>query len=534
MDSAEPLMELRDYQHDFVRAVARGFVEFDRQLGVLPTGAGKTICFAALAKRFHKKRGERTLILAHREELIQQAVEKIHAATGLVADIEKADQRASLFAPIVVGSIQTMQGARLERWPVDHFGLIVPDEAHHAVADSWQTTLGRFHGHAKVLGVTATPGRSDKKNLGQYFENIAYEIGLLDLIRRGYLCPITIRTLPLKIDLAAVKTTGGDYDAGQLSQAIEPMLRAVVKEIVRCAADRKILVFLPLIKTSKWFVELCQEAGISARHVDGEMEDRRAVLDAFARDEFQLLSNAMLLLEGYDQPDVDCVVMLRPTKSTVLYAQAIGRGTRLSGGKTNLLLLDFLWLHEKHSLIRPAHLIARSDEEAKEMTAISTAGGGEEEQDIMDLQDQAVSNREAALAKEIAAKARKKSRTISLEEVAVALHQPEIADYEPVMKWQAMKPTAKQVALLEKHRIPREAIKSRGHATDLINRIFSRRDQKLASINQVVWLKRMGHPRPEKATFEEATEFLDAKWGGSKKKARPAVSAGLGVDVSAT
>ena len=502
-------MELRDYQHDFVIAAAKGFVEYDRQLGVLPTGAGKTICFASMARRFWTKRAERTLILAHREELIQQAVEKIYKATGIVADVEKADRRASLSAPVVVGSIQTMQGARLERWPANHFGLVVPDEAHHAVADSWQATLARFHGHAK-----------------------AYEIGLLDLVRAGHLCPIVIRALPLKIDLTAVKTSAGDYDANGLSDAIEPMLRAVVAKLRDVAGDRKILVFLPLIKTSKRFVELCNEAGLPARHVDGEMEDRKSVLDAYARNEFRVLSNAMLLLEGYDQPDVDCVVMLRPTKSTSLYAQAVGRGTRLAPGKENLLLLDFLWLHERHSLVRPAHLIARDEAEAKEMTSHSLSGGGEEEQDLMDLQAKAVCSREAALAKEVAAKARRKSRVISLEEVAVALKQPDIADYEAVMGWHCLPPTPKQIKLLENHRIPREAIKNRGHATDLINRIFARRNQKLASINQCVWLRRLRHPSPNQATFDEATAFLDAKWG-AKKPPRP-VSAGRGVAKSST
>lgn len=512
-------MVLRDYQQEFVSATARGFMEFDRLLGILPTGAGKTICFSALAKRFLEKRGEKTLILAHREELVQQAVEKIYQSTGLVAEIEKAEQRARLTAPVVVASVQTLQGTRLERWPRDHFGLVVADEAHHAIADSWQGALSWFHDRAKVLGVTATPGRGDKKNLGQYFQDISCEIGLIELIRRGFLCPVVIRTLPLKIDLGGVKSTNGDYDANQLSDAIEPLLRGVVQEIIRCANDRKILVFLPLIKTSRLFVDLCREAGLTARHVDGEMDDRKSVLDAYARNEFQVLSNAMLLLEGYDQPDVDCVVMLRPTKSTALYSQGVGRGTRIAEGKKNLLLLDFLWLHEKHSLIRPSHLIARDESEAKAMSEASAAT--EEVQDLLDLQEKAIADREAALAKEVAAKARRRSRIISLEEVAIALHQPDIVDYEPTMGWHSMPPTAKQVELLKKQRIPEEAIKSRGHATELINRIFARRNLRLASINQVIWLRRLGHPHPAAATFKEAKQFLEQKWEKPTLSARP-------------
>ena len=503
-------MNPRPYQADAVLATAKGFMEYDKQLLVMPTGAGKTILFALIAKRFHDKRNERTLILAHREELIEQAASKIFAATGIQPEIEKAERRASFDAKIVVASVQTLQGQRLARWAQNHFGLVVCDEAHHVLADSWMRTLAHFDGYARVLGVTATPGRSDKRKLGSYFQNISYEIGLLDLIKQGYLSPIVIRTLPLQIDLGEVKLTSGDYDANQLAEAIEPTLRQVVAQIKRVAAKRKILVFLPLIKTSKLFAEICNQEGITAAHVDGEMKDRKSVLQAFHRNEFQVLVNALLLTEGYDQPDIDCVVMLRPTKSSGLYSQAVGRGTRISEGKENLLLLDFLWLHEKHNLVQPASLIAKDDKEAAAMSRFASDG---KEHDLETLQDTAIADREKSLARELAANQRRKSKTISLEEVAVALHQPDIVDYEPTMRWHSSPPSQKQLEILKNNRIPAEAVKSRGHANELINRIFARSKHHLASMNQVVWLKRLGYPHPEAATAKEAKAFLDAKWG---------------------
>lgn len=312
-------MILRPYQNAFVSGVARGFHEgFMRQLGVLPTGGGKTICFANIAQRFHEKRGERTLVLAHREELITQAADKIKQATGLEASIEKAGDHADRSAPVVVASIQTMQGARLESWNPDHFGLIVCDEAHHVLADQWQTTLARFN--SRVLGVTATPDRGDKKNLATFFENLAYEIGILDLISQGFLAPVKIKAVPLRIDLADVKSTAGDYDAKALDAAIAPYLSQIARYIAEnCQERRRIVTFLPLISTSQRFAEECQAVGIDARHIDGASPDRAEILKGFSAGKFRLLSNAMLLTEGWDEPGVDCLLVLRPTRSRPLY-----------------------------------------------------------------------------------------------------------------------------------------------------------------------------------------------------------------------
>lgn len=501
-------MKPRPYQNDFISGVAKGFAAGHmRQLGVLPTGGGKTICFAHIANRFFTKRGEKTLVLAHREELIGQAADKIRLATGLEVSIEKAGDHASRTSPVVVGSIQTMQGGRLETWARDHFGLIVCDEAHHVLADTWQHTLGYFS--SRVLGVTATPDRGDKKNLATYFQNLAYECSILDLIGQGFLSPLHIQSVPLRIDLTKVKQTSGDYDSNQLDAAITPYLREIALHIRdNCRDRKKIVVFLPLISTSRRFAEICNEIGISARHVDGTSKDRKEILASYTRGDFRLLTNAMLLTEGWDEPGVDCLLVLRPTRSRALFAQMVGRGTRLFPGKENLLLLDFLWLHERHDLARPASLVSRTKEEEKSITDILLSSGSEK--DLGEAMEDAAAEREAALIREIAENARKKERFLPIQHVAALLKDLKMREYEPTFDWETTPATEAQRRVIEKFKI--KCPPSKGEATMLMNKLFTRSRGKLASVAQLKWLCKYNYPNPETATAKEAKDFLDKKW----------------------
>lgn len=495
---------LRGYQVAACEAVQRGFTEYQRQLLVLPTGGGKTVAIAHLAA-IHQPR--KTLVLAHREELITQAVDKICAVTGLTAEIEMADSYANLDAPIVVASVQTlMRTARRERWPRDHFGLVVVDEAHHSLADSYLSTLGYFGEHAFVLGVTATPDRGDKKNLGRYYQNIAYEVTLLDLIRQDWLVPIRAKTIPLEIALDEVGTTAGDYNANDLGHAIAPYL-ARIADVVAEHRHRKILAFLPLVSLSRDFAALCCERGLRAEHVDGTSEDRREILTRFRRSETRVLTNAMLLTEGYDEPSIDCVLCLRPTKVRALYSQIVGRGTRLYPGKEHLLLLDFLWMSEEHNLVKPAHLIASDPDEAHAITAALGIEG-----DLKDAKEKADVDRAATLRQRLRQNARRTSRTFDAVEFALSLGDVQLADFVPTMDWHVDPSTAKQRAILSKFGVDPGTIQCKGQAAALLDKLFLRSDLGLASARQVLWLRKLGHPTPELATFEEAKEFLDAKW----------------------
>lgn len=509
-------MNPRPYQQISIDKIVKGFDEFNRQLLVLPTGGGKTLVFSWLAKTFLPRK---TLILAHREELIDQAIDKLRAATGIIAEKEKAEWRASKMADVVVASVQSMI-RRLDNWAPDHFGLVVADEGHHSISDSWQTVLKHFTG-AKILAVTATPDRSDARDLGTFYENIAHQVTLIDLIKDKFLCPVTIRSVPLKIDLNAVKQTAGDYDAAGLDSAITPYFNSIAEAVKEHAPGRKTLVFLPLISTSKAFTHACNEHGLSARHVDGMSDDRREILGAFARREFDILCNAMLLTEGFDDPSINCIVNLRPTRSRSLYAQIAGRGTRICDGKKDLLLLDFLFLHERLELVRPASLIAKDEEEAESMTdlAFEKAQAGEAEQDLLELAGAARSDREEKLKEKLAALAKRQAKFISAEEFAMRHHQLDLAEWQPTMHWHEASITDKQKEWLEKGGIDPETVRGKGHASELLDIVFKERGRLPATSGQKWVLRQNGFRSPDglrdwsTATQNDARQFFAMRNG---------------------
>ena len=248
-------MKLRDYQEESRASIQQQWREgIKRTLLVLPTGCGKTIVFSKVIED-RVKLGERVLVLAHRGELLDQAADKLQQSTGLKCATEKAEQTSiGSWFRVVVGSVQTlMREKRLAKFPKDFFDTIIIDEAHHCLSDSYQRVLDYFD--AKVLGVTATPDRGDMKNLGSYFESLAYEYTLPKAIKSGYLSPIKALTIPLKLDLSGVGQQAGDFSTSQLGSALDPYLESIAEEMARVGADRKIVVFLPLLATSQRFTE---------------------------------------------------------------------------------------------------------------------------------------------------------------------------------------------------------------------------------------------------------------------------------------
>jgi superfamily II DNA or RNA helicase len=373
-------VELRPYQEQARAAV---WAQWDggarRTLLVMPTGCGKTVVFAKVIADVSRK-GGRSLVLAHRGELLQQAADKLSAATGLGAAVEKAQESCiGSFFSAVVGSVQTLcRPERLEQFGHGYFDAIIVDEAHHVLAESYQRVLAHFPA-AKVLGVTATADRGDKRDLGQYFESMAYEYSLHEAIRDGYLCPIKAQTVPLELDISGVGVSAGDFKAAELGNALGPYLHRIADEMAAAGClGRKTVAFLPLVATSQYFARILASKGFDAMEANGESTDRAEVLQAFAKaGPGAVLCNSMLLTEGWDQPDVDCIVVLRPTKVRSLYAQMVGRGTRTSPGKGHLLILDFLWHTDRHELVRPAALVCQSAEVAARMTADVQAAGGQ-------------------------------------------------------------------------------------------------------------------------------------------------------------
>lgn len=497
-------MNLRPYQQAAIDAVSAGWSEWQRQLLVLPTGGGKTIVFSSIVAN---ELG-RALVMAHREELVDQAIEKLHLSMGVVAQKEKANHRASLAAKTVVASVQTL-GARLNKWPADHFSLVVVDEAHHALADSWQKVINYFcDGGARLLGVTATPDRGDKKALGEVFENVAYEATLLNLVQDGFLCPIRVQHIPVEIDLNKVRTQAGDFRADDTGLAVGAVIEEIADATAGHAWDRKLIVFLPLCRESENFTALLNDRGIEARHIAGDSKDREETLKWFAEPGPKALCNASLLLEGFDQPDVDAVLMLRATKVRSLYQQAIGRGTRLAPGKDYLLILDPLWLTGRHDLVRPASLIAKSTEEAKAATEAMMAQGE------MDLFAGVAAGRrslEERLREELEKLDRKPPRgMVDALSWALTIHDEDLEDWEPTMKWHRQPASPAQIAALEKAGFWSESIQGKGHASAILDKLSLRRSMDLATPKQIALMSKMGHANPELETFQGAKTWLDA------------------------
>jgi superfamily II DNA or RNA helicase len=248
-------MELRPYQIAAIQAIYEEWKERQRTLLVLPTGCGKTIVFADIAKKRTVK--GRVLILAHREELLEQARDKIMFSCGMNCSIEKAE-KSCIDSPelITVGSVQTlMSEKRLNRFAPDYFKTVIIDEAHHALAKSYQNVLQYFSA-AKVLGVTATPDRGDMRKLGEYFESLAYEYSLRNAVKDRYLSPIRVQTMPLNIDMSQVGVSCGDFKDNDLGHALDPYLEDIADEMAKVCKDRHTLVFLPLIATSQHFRDI--------------------------------------------------------------------------------------------------------------------------------------------------------------------------------------------------------------------------------------------------------------------------------------
>lgn len=506
-------MELRPYQKEAKESI---FAEWDkgvrRTLLVLPTGCGKTIVFAKVTEDCVRQ-GDRVLILAHRGELLEQAADKIAKATGLGCATEKADQTCiGSWFRVTVGSVQSMmRETRLGQFDSSYFNTIIIDEAHHCISDSYQKVLGHFP-DARVLGVTATPDRGDMKNLGSYFESLAYEYTLPKAIRSGYLSKIKALTLPLRLDLSGVGIQSGDFKAGDLGTALDPYLYQIADEMMEHCINRKTVVFLPLVKTSQKFRDILNEKGFRAAEVNGDSADRAQVLEDFEQDKYNVLCNSMLLTEGWDCPSVDTIVVLRPTKIRSLYSQMVGRGTRLFPGKDHLLLLDFLWHTERHELCHPADLICTDQEVAKAMTKHMEDAAGcpmDIEEAEKAAAEDVVAQREEALAKQLSEMRKRKKKLVDPLQFEMSIQAEDLSGYIPAFGWEMEPPSDKQKKTLEKLGILPDEIDNAGKAAKLLDRLDKRREDGLTTPKQIRFLEGRGFMHVGTWRFETARNLID-------------------------
>ena len=508
-------MELRPYQKEAKEAI---FEQWDsgvsKTLLVLPTGCGKTVVFAKVTEECVRQ-GDRVLILAHRGELLEQAADKLMKTTGLGCALEKAESscQGSWFR-VVVGSVQTlMREKRLNSFDPFYFNTIIIDEDHHCISDSYQRVLQHFP-HAHVLGVTATPDRGDMRNLGAYFESLAYEYTLPKAIKEGYLSPIKALTIPLKIDMSSVSVQAGDFKASEIGTALDPYLQGIAEEMQKYCMDKKTVVFLPLVKTSQKFRDLLNQYGFRAAEVNGDSQDRAEILKDFDAGKYNVLCNSMLLTEGWDCPSVNCIVVLRPTKVRSLYCQMVGRGTRLSPetGKDHLLLLDFLWHTERHELCHPASLICENEEVAQQMTENLEKKAGmpvDLEEAEQKASEDVVAQREEALAKQLSEMKKRKKKLVDPLQFEMSIQAEDLSSYVPSFGWEMGPPSEKQKKTLEKLGIMPDEIENAGKAEKILDRLNKRRTEGLTTPKQIRFLESRGFEHVGTWQFETAKNLID-------------------------
>lgn len=366
-------LELRPYQREALEAIRAGYRRgIRRPLVSLPTGTGKTILFSSMASSAIA-RGNGVLVLAHRDELLTQAADKMRqydpALDELTVGLVKAESD-QWDRPVVIASVQTLGRERRLARVARRFDLVIVDEAHHAAADSYQRILEGVRAFEEdgplTLGVTATPQRADSLSLETTFQEVVYHRDILSMIRNGYLCDLIGRQVKLEaLDLSGVKVRRGDYvesEVGELLEAAEAP-RHGVRAWKRYAEGRRTIVFTPTILLAHEFADEFTRAGVHAEAVSGNtpLEQRRDLLRRFHSGEVDVVCNAAVLTEGFDEPAVSCIMIARPTKSQPLYVQMVGRGTRLFPGKENCLVMDLVGATERLDLTTLPRLFGLKD-----------------------------------------------------------------------------------------------------------------------------------------------------------------------------
>jgi superfamily II DNA or RNA helicase len=519
-----PAKKLRAYQTEASNAIQAAWAKGQNNIVALATGGGKTLIAAETSARVNSV--GRVLFLANRNELIRQPQEVFTERLGFLPGVEQADNFASLDARVVIGSVQTLsRKKRLERFPTDHFDYIFADECHLSLAESWKRIFAHFSS-AKRCGITATPFRTDNKSLTDLYEVESYRKGIFDLVDEGYLVnPDHVDRLETAISLAQVRVKrtveGIDYDVQDAADAIEPYFMEIAKEIMAKHSEKRILAFLPLIASSQKFVRACQAAGLRAIHTDGEDPERDAKLAAFRRGEIQLLSNSALLHTGIDIPACDCTLMLRPTRSKVLYQQVVGRSTRTAPGvidgletvearlaaiagssKPRAYILDPMWLTEDHDLVTPMTLIAQTEEEAEDMKAAATGSYS-----LRGLQIEIQRQREEKIRQRFEATARFREGLVPAELFAAGEGDRLLQNYRAVYAWETLPLKNFTRLLLEKAGIDPETVQSEGYGRAIMLAVGRRRHRRMPEIRALAGAAAAGVEELWKLTLREAERY---------------------------
>ena len=342
---------LRPYQKKAVTAVVSRYIEKHqrRMLLYLPTGAGKTVIATHIIKALRNtKEFGKVLFVAHRREIINQTARTIRRILpGLNVQIEQGARTAHGNGAIVLASVQTLV-RRKEKYDPKAYALIICDECHRALAPSWGEVIDYFHSQSDrntlLLGMTATPQRTDGKSALEVFGRTAFEISRPDLEDLGYLVPMRYFTIRGKLDLDRVKLSAGDFQVGALSRVMNtPATRALtLKAWMEQGEGKKTIAFCAGVEHALNLAADFLLLGVRAEKIDGKSKNRGEILKRFADGEIQVLTNYGVLTEGFDDPSVECILMARPTTSPLVYTQCIGRGLRTAPGKNACIVIDIV------------------------------------------------------------------------------------------------------------------------------------------------------------------------------------------------
>ena len=532
---------LRLFQENCVEQTFEQLNAYTSTLIVMATGTGKTITIGAIIHRWEEGH---VLFMVHRDELMRQACDKLYRMSGEKCDVEMGEARADSSimyqrAKVVVTSVQTMSRRnRMQRFNPHEYGLLVIDEAHHSCAPSYLAVIAHFQQNPKLklIGLTATPDRADERALGQVFQSVAFEYGILDAINDGWLVPIEQQFVRIKgLDLSQVRTTAGDLNQGDLAKIMEEEERChEVASATRQLADGPTLVFAASVRQAELISEILnRHESRSSEWICGDalkcpMDMRHSILERFTQGQFRFLVNCAILLEGYDEPTIRTIVMARPTKSRSLYSQIIGRGTRpLAGtvdgiaeaedrrgsiatsGKTALLVLDLVGNSGKHKLITTADILGGNyDDEivAKATEAAQKASARGERIAMLDALRNAMEERKTAEQK-------RRQRVVADAKVSMKVIDPFVVfdimpEREP--EYSRGRPPAPWVTkILDKAKIPWDHKMGYERTAQLAKAQIERWQKHLATYKQVAVLRRAGYENASDFTFEQASKEMD-------------------------
>lgn len=522
----------RFYQRNAHRDCFKAWAEYRTILGHSATGSGKTFIAASIIDTVLKN-GKRALFVGDSDELCLQPLKAIGDFCDVFPALEKADHKASLEARVVVGSLQTLnKRKRLERFPEDHFDYVICDELHRSSAG--KKKIFDYFGEAFCLGLTATPWRQGLRDLSKFCETVAFSVPMMDLIGMGFAPKIRVLTLPIEVDLNAVRQSmgadGKDFNLEDIDTCIAPYFQAVADLIGEHAWDRKIIASLPLIKSSEAFAQIMRNNGLAFRHVDGNTPDRTLIYRQLERGEIQGISNAMVLSTGVDIPAADCFLNLCVTRSSSLYQQRMGRTGRPLQGvvddlpeanqaeerkariaasrKPDTLILDLLWQHETLGVVRPGDMFTNTPEEAKRL--FDKVKDSRTPQELLALALEVQREKELTLVEKLNEAADKhRGRDLRAEHIGIYLEDKSLIEYEPVAAWEMKKPSAAQLELLQRMGVEMASVQSKGMASKIISILVGRRERGLATLKQTKLLRSFGVENSHLVSFGKASSLID-------------------------